>query len=493
MFLKKYLPFILVVLLLFITIPAYKNQIFSTRFVDEEYNFAIGRYLTKREILYDDIITNHLPVTHILSSLIQRKEKPETTYALINDHRTAIINWSAIWSFILVLYFGTAGLIFIVIYELTRSHLYGNLFLAETVVAYPIVFLIGLSLFKKFPLGTFEAFLVGALLAFSALTLGPLWPGIFFLCLLILIKQLNALQSSKLRVKSTVFGLAGALSVFVLVLPYVNIQGFLEYYIFGNLTGMIPNTSQYWLNSVPQSIASPLISFIGNYPSDQLILIRALSAILIINLTFLILSRRFQLAVSIFILLGLLNIRFIRPGEGHSSGFHLLPWFSGLVTIASFLFVEQFKNKSPYIVKGLNIAFLIIAIFFSLKYAKLNLFIEKNTERDYEIFFSTHTKIGESIKSIRNPGDTLFVFPDAWLVYWQSDTDHLPKLFGYYAWMAGIPRLRERMQKSFVNNPPKFFYCEGCKKNTELGQYLKIYSGDRGYEKVQNLFVLNTK
>lgn len=492
MFFGKYLSFILVILLLFITIPAYKNQIFSTRFVDEEYNFAIGRYLNKGEILYDDIITNHLPVTHLLSGLVQKKTNPETTYALIDGQRTAIINWSAIWSIILVLYFGAAGLIFVVIYELTKSHLYGNLFLAETVVAYPIVFLIGLSFFRKFPLKAFETFLAGVLLAFSALTLGPLWPGIFFLCLLILIKQLNAQKSSKLRIKSIILGLAGALFVFALVLPYVNIQGFLEYYVFGNLTGMIPNTSQYWLNSIPQSFASPFISFIGNEPSDQLMLIRALSAILIVNLIYLVYLRRFFSAVSIFILLGLFNIRFIRPGEGHSSGFHLLPWFAGLVIITSFLFVEQFKNKSPYIIKGLNIAIFAVAIFFSFKYAKLNLFIEKDAKRDYEIFFSTHTKIGESIKSLRKPGDTLFVFPDAWLVYWQSDTDHLPKLFGYYAWMAGIPKLHERIHQSFLNNPPKFFYCEGC-KNTELGQYLEIYSGTRGYEKEQNLFILNNK
>lgn len=478
----KYLIFGLVFTLLALTVPAYKNIIFSTKFVDEEYNFAIGKYLTRGEILYRDIITNHQPITHLLSGFLQYKQKPGTTKELISTQRTAIANWSAIWSIILVFYFGLAGLIFSFIFELTRNHLYGNLFLAETISAYPLAFLIGLALFRKEPLKAAELFLSGALLAFLALILGPIWPAIIFLAFIFLVKQF---KDSNFK-KSLALGLLGFLLIFLLVLPFVNVPGYFRYYFLGNLENTIPRTIEYWIPVLTKSFISPALSFMIKEPNDNLRLIQALSVILLLSLTF---KKKFGFAAAIFVVLGLLNLRYANPGEGYSKGFHLLPWYSALVFITSFLFVQQLRSKSPYIIKGISIGTLIIAIFFSLKSARLTLFVEKDTKRDYEVFYSTHTKIGESIKGFKKPGDTLFVFPDAWLVYWQSDADHLPKLFGYYTWMSGIPELKRAVNQAFTKFPPTFFYCEGC-QHTDLNQYLYKYKEAKGYENKQNLLVL---
>ncbi|MBI2600764.1 hypothetical protein HYW42_02320 [Candidatus Daviesbacteria bacterium] len=517
----RYFLFIFVLILLFVTGQAYKNVIFSTKFVDEEYNFAIGKYLAKGEILYDDIITNHQPVTHILSGLLQKKENPDTTYALIKSQRTAIINWSAIWSIILVFYFGLAGLIFVFIYELTKIHFYGNLFLAETIVVYPLVFLIGLSIFRKIPLRAFELFFSGSLIAFLTLTLGPIYPAIFFLTLLFLI-------NSK---KSLIFGLSGAFAFFLLVLPFINIPGFFQHYFFGNLENMVPQTKEYWISAITQSFASPILSFQDSSPNDNLKLIRILSITLILNLVYFLFKRKFFLTVTIIILSGLLNLRFIRPGEGHAGGFHLLPWYASLVFITSVLllhnteqsfglrtqdrrltarlqlgnknfrlrylaallqgssFVKQIKSNSSLFFKGLNILLFVIALNLSFSYAKQNLFIQKDAKKDFEVFFSNHTKIGESIKNLKKPGDTLFVFPDAWLVYWQSDIDHLPKLFGYYTWMSGIPKLQKQVNYAFINFPPTFYYCEGC-EGVDLYKYLNKYTEAKGYEGKKNLYIL---
>jgi len=484
---SKYLSLVILFSLLFITVPAYKKQIFYTRFVDEDYNFTIGKYLTRGEVLYDDIITNHLPITHLVSGLLQARDKPDTVAALIEEHRIAIINWSAIWSIIIVLYFGIPGLIFALIYELTKNHLYGNLFLAETFVAYPLAFLIGLALFKKFPLKTSEMFLVGVLLTVCTLTLGPIWPGILFLCLVLLVKQFKNLKTPRLKVMSIIFFTLGSLSTFIVVLPYINVAGFFEYYILGNFSTMVPHSSTYWQNSLPQSFITPFISLMIKGSDDHLMLIRILSILLILDLAYVFFLKKFSRGLIIFILLGLFNIRFINPGEGHFNGFHLLPWYTALVTITSFLFIEQFKNRSFYLIKFLNIGLLIVALFLSFRYAQQNLFVEKDSKKEYEVLFSTHTKIGESIKNIKHPADTLFVNSDAWLVYWQSDTNHLPKLFGYYTWMSGIPKLHEKMHQAFRQTPPVYLYCEGC-KNSEFGQYLGKYSEVKGYEEKQNLF-----
>src|SRR3989338_11682433 len=86
--------FVVTVLFLLVTGFFYKSTALSFPFVDEQYNFAIGKYLTKGEILYDDIITNHQPITHIFSALVQEIKKPNTTFSLLTTHRTAIIFFS---------------------------------------------------------------------------------------------------------------------------------------------------------------------------------------------------------------------------------------------------------------------------------------------------------------------------------------------------------------------------------------------------------------
>lgn len=58
----------------------YYANIFVTRFVDEEYNLAIGKYITQNEVLYEDIITNHQPITDILSGLVQGLKTPPTFF-----------------------------------------------------------------------------------------------------------------------------------------------------------------------------------------------------------------------------------------------------------------------------------------------------------------------------------------------------------------------------------------------------------------------------
>lgn len=476
---RRFLLFILILLLFSFTIPAYQGLLFSTKFVDEEENFAIGKYLTKGEVVYEDIVTNHLPMTHLLSALLQKRDNPTTTYDLIKDQRTAIITWSLIWSVILVYYFGLAGFIFSLIFELTRIHFYGNLFLAETLTAYPLAFLTGLAIFKKTPLKPFELFITGILLGFLSLNLGPVWPAIFFLTLIFL----------KEEFKNSPMILLGGLLVFLLVLPFVNIPGYFRYYILGNMESMIPRTLDYWIPALGKSFASPILSFQGQALDDNLRLIRTLSAISIINLVYLTFKKKFALVAAIIILLGLLNLRSVPVSIGHADGFHLLPWYTVLIFITSGLFVQQLKSKSSYLLKIVNVGLLILALFFTVQYAKQNLFIKKDAQSDYQVYFSTHTKIGESIKSMKKEGDTLFVFADAWLVYWQSDMDHIPKLFGYYTWMAGIPEIHQAVNKAFVQYPPTYFYCEGC-MHTDLYQYLEKYKEAKGYESQKNLFIL---
>ena len=96
----------------------------------------------------------------------------------------------------------------------------------------------------------------------------------------------------------------------------------------------------------------------------------------------------------------------------------------------------------------------------SFKFSQTSLFIKTDQILSYNINYSTYTNRGDAVRIMAHSDDTLFVSPDAWLVYWQSDTNHLPKLYGYYTWMSGLPKIHSAVLDAFSQNPPTYFYCE---------------------------------
>src|SRR3989344_3313169 len=272
----------------------YREQSLSFKFVDEEDNFVFGKYLSKGEKLYDDLISNHQPLPHIFSGLVHNLTNPNTTYSLLVKHREAVIVWGIIWSLILIYYFKFRALIFIIIYELTKIQLLGNLFLAESFVVYPLLYLSGATFFSH----KFSNFLWGLSFGLCVFLLAPIWPA------LLLVLALH-LKQVKGRIK---FSFLGFLIPLILVLIYSSISGYL-YYFYVNLTFTVPGyqNDPFWL-SILKGILSPILAF-GNLPqTPTLWVIRICTIILLIT----VLSLRSQRSNLVFILLflGLLNIRF---------------------------------------------------------------------------------------------------------------------------------------------------------------------------------------
>lgn len=461
----------------------YQDNIFATRFVDEEYNLAIGKYLTQNEILYKDIITNHQPITHILSSSVQRLRTPNNVYSLILWHREFVFLWSFFWATILVLRFGWKGFFFVIIYELTKSNLFGNLFLAEAISVYPLIFLIGQILIQKRQWMSWEIITAGFSLSFLSLCLGPLWPTLGFLLVLLLYHQRD-------KIKSTLFYLlAGSLCVILPILKFISVYGYLKIYLLFNLIYTVPSqTNTYypegWYLTIFKALFSPILSFTNNDTDPFIWVIRTLSLLFIISLIFLIHHRKYFQSMIYFFLLGLTNLRFIDPAIDSYMRFHLLPWYGSLIFITLLLFTDK--------IKGIYILLVSYTFIFTLIYMKSDIAIIRNPQKDFEINFSTHQNRGNVIKILSDANDTLFVSPDAWLVYWQSDANHIPGLFGYYAWMAGIPEIHQKIFTSFEKTPPTFFYCENC-KGLDLEKYLAKYRQLHSNEGLSMLYILEEK
>ncbi|OGE28137.1 hypothetical protein A2867_01120 [Candidatus Daviesbacteria bacterium RIFCSPHIGHO2_01_FULL_40_11] len=482
--------FVVTVLFLLVTGFFYKSTALSFPFVDEQYNFAIGKYLTKGEILYDDIITNHQPITHILSALVQEVKNPNTTFSLLVAHRVAVAIWSGIWALVIVTYFGIGGFLFVVLYELTKSYMFGNLFLAESIVVYPLLFIVGVVLYRK-TLNKLTLIILGISLTLTFFTLGPIWPALAFLGSL-LIFQLKNYSKQKL-----LYLFLAILAVAFLVGKYSSFTGYIYNYLFLNFVYTIPayHASYYrepWIATILKAFASPLFSFIRTDVTSILWIIRLLSIMLIINIIYLIQRGKLRWALMLVVLLGLSNIRFVSPGVGSYGGFHLLPWYSVLIFVSLLVSTEQFKQNVGRLFKIITIVIITASFLAGLSYAKEALFVKSDLQKEYTTNYSTHTDIGQIINIMKNPEDTLFVSPDAWLVYWQSDTHHPPKLFGYYAWTSGIPEFHKKIHELFNKNPPTFFYCEDC-KGLDLGQFLTQYKEIKKNGGSTHLFVLPSR
>ncbi len=486
-FLKKKILIAFAFLFLLTSGYFYNNKALDFRFVDEEDNFAIGKYLAKGEMLYDDILTNHQPLTYIFSAFIHKFTNPNSVYVLITRHRQFEIIWSTAWSLLLIFYFGLGAFIAVFIFELTKIYLLGNLFLSEAQTIYPLLIITGLAVFSyKRRLKSLELILLGICFGIVLLMLSPLWPALTLLLIFLLLKQRENLLHTMGYI------LVGLLLPVSILFKFTSFPGYLNYIFSINLTYTIPSYhNESWIISISKALLTPVLALFSQDIGPMAIIIKLLGVLLIVNIVFLVFKKQLLLAISILILLGLCNIRFIFPGTQGYEGFHLLPWYAMLVFIVSILSVELFW-KSNIILKVLNPLVIILLVGLSINFLQADLFQKKNMTDSYNINYSTVINRGDAVKVMKEAGDTLFVSPNAWMIYWQGDIDHLPKLYGYYTWMSGVPEIHSAVLDAFSKNPPTFFYCENC-KGLDLEKFLSGYIEIKNNGNLSMLYVLKSK
>ena len=138
----------LFLLFVFFAFQTLQSRLFSIHFVDEDENMVAGYYMAKGEKLYSDIFSHKQPMPAIFSALINKIFKPKSLFLFIKRHREAVFFHSVFWWLIFLFEFGFSGLIFSIMTEITKRFLLGDLFLAESLVVFPLVYVLG-CLWKK--------------------------------------------------------------------------------------------------------------------------------------------------------------------------------------------------------------------------------------------------------------------------------------------------------------------------------------------------------
>lgn len=108
---------------------------------DDCFNFGAGYFLLQGKILYKDIFFNHQPLMAYISAVIQAISRPQTLYQLVFYHRLFVVGLSFVSFLYFVFRYRWVGLGTLVLWESTKYYLFGNRFLAEGLIVYPLLFL----------------------------------------------------------------------------------------------------------------------------------------------------------------------------------------------------------------------------------------------------------------------------------------------------------------------------------------------------------------
>lgn len=448
-------------LLLFVLIvPGYRSHLFSLDFVDEEDNIVIGSYLEQGNKLYRDIYSQHQPAQFVLANVLQTVTSPDNIFMTVKRHREFMILWSMIWITLLTLRFGYSLYFVALIFELTKMILLGNMFLAETFVVYPLMYLLSYLFSKAKSPGTLEQIFVLGLIWFLALSLTPLWP-------LLLVVTVQLYLSSQSKPSFILRFAALGILCFALLFPKVD---FLDYYhdvFWINTQFYIPLTTGISpVSALIHALFSPLITLFTQGDSLLLPLLKLLSLIYLYNLFVLVRGKEYKIALALHTILFLINLRYINPANTLYGAFHLLPWYGALLYGAvAFL-------RAPRLPRFFLLTLLII---FALPIARQHLWDQRDINTDYFVHYSQSADLSQVVQILsRDVPRSIWVEPVNYWVHYQNNSRLYTTMINYYPWMHQTPSFQTELAIALKTSWPDLVYLNN--QNLSLGAQLNAYT-----------------
>lgn len=424
----------------------------SFHFVDEDEHFVVGSFMNKGYHLYSDLSANHQPLTYLPSALAQWVFQPKTLFTLFKTGRETILILGLLGGVWLTFQYGFIALPFILFYEFTKYFLFGNLFLSESLIIYPLVYLLG-ECYKI----TFYSYkpknwqVIGFAFAtfFISFNLLPMLPALMLLGLIYLIK----IKQKKLLIVSLIIPT-------VLLFIFINPIDYFRETVYYNWKYTLPYLSPVGNNyNFLRLLIFPLLSFFVSKNSILNQWIILFSIIFIINLTIYLINNKFRFFIGnllFYLLIVLTNNRNLIPGEMFYSGFHLLPWY------AAFIFFNLLNLKLIF-TKNIKLKFLPAVVlltgsFYLMISPHMPYFEPMDKLKEHNTNFLSYYLIERGLKTLVKEGDRLMVLPDETIIYWNSGVKPATNQLIYHNWEYEVPLLRTEMNKVLATDPPEFIY-----------------------------------
>jgi hypothetical protein len=416
---------------------------------DDCNNFMGGYFLLHGKRLFSEIFFNHNPLMAYLSFIIQFITNPQNLYELILRHRQALLLFSFTFNLVLLLRFGLPVLAFTIFYEITKFYLFGDRFLAEGFIVYPLVYLVGLIFLKlKNKQITMFDYIFSAICAWFIIFMRePYVPAALLLFVFLLWNKKN--------IKKSLFSVGIFLVLSVVTILLHDVKEFYFNVVTANLVLASSESSNLGI-TLFKAFLYPINLFFGGEWGYFRYIIVSLNILFIASSIILIIKKQRKIVLLSWLILGILNLRYVIPGKAFYSSFHLLSWYAVFLFL-SFIFISTINKYSKKFFYTLIVSYLGILFFYVL--SPLSFFHSKS-DPHWELItnYGTPMQIGLVINSLSVPADTLFIdgFDD--IIYWQAQRFSSYKYSWYTSLMPSHKKYTDERVNMFSNSPPDFYY-----------------------------------
>ena len=442
----------------FILYKLYIPRIASFGCFDDCLSISAGYFINEGKQIYTDVFYNHQLFMPYLSSLIQTFFNPQSVFELLLRHRQIILFLSFIFNVILILRFGHIAFLFAIFYETSKFYFFGDRFLAEGLVVYPLVYmaLLFFGKLKKIPVKKFDFVAIGFFTWFVLFAREPYVPLALFLYVILLFGKDN------LRPK-----LVSILIVFLMsiaTLSLVNLSDmFYSLYTFNQQTIIKSEYSESGLTGlgILKIFFYPFIVFVeGKINFLRFYLIGTVSILFVSMIYYFYKTKDIKLPVFIFAILGFSAVRFVTPGQVFYEAYRQLIWHGLLIVSILYLFFFM-KDKYKKVSAILLTAFILCWIFLL---ANKNSYIFGNSDPHFLLItnYGRYIQVGEAVKTLSKAKDTLFVEAAEELMYVSSKSKSSYKYSMYTSFMPMFEKYTKAREEMFEKNPPDFYY-DFCK------------------------------
>jgi hypothetical protein len=455
-FVKYAFVFLFLLAFYFLLYKIYIPRIAAFGCFDDCFNIAAGYFINEGKLLYKEIFFNHQMLPAYISAFIQNVFNPINIFELVLRHRQLLLLFSFVFNLFLILRFGKRIIPFVVLFELTKFYVFGDRFLAENFVVYPLIY--GLNLvwekFSKKVIYNFDYMLMGVSTWFIVFMREPFIPLALFIFALVLFKK----KDLKIKLISLIIFLTLS-AMTILKFP-------LSDYIF-NVFTINRETFGGELNFLRlfESFLYPV--YILTSPENNIfkILLSVLS-IVFTSLVFILLrKKKVKLILLVLLILGLANIRSVVPGRIFYDAFHMVPWY-GLFLSSIFILLFEFKRYLK--------TFLLIVILAFLFFIPNSFLLEKSDpHRELIVNYGNLIEAGNVIRAISEDSDTLFVDGFDELIYWDTKLLSPYKYTWYTSLMPNYKIYKDARIEMFQTTPPDIYF-GSCKQS--LSRVLPEYT-----------------
>jgi len=427
---------------------------------DDCFNYVAAYFMLHGKNLYSEIYFNHQFLIAHISVAVQYLTHPENIYELVLRHRQFLLLFSFLFNFLLIKRFLFAGIFFVLFYEFNKFYIFGDRFLAESFVVYPLVYMVGLvwDRIHKKHLSLFDYILSAVGTYFVIFMREPYTLSALFLFAAVLLGRPFS--------KDKRIALACFIILVIVALFSLPLQDYILSLVINARNIALSENSQNDLLGIglfKVFFYPAFLLFGGEWNVFRQLLVGLSCVFLFLSGYLGFVKKQFFPILIIFFALALSNIRVVNSGSIFYEAFHMVSWYGMFVFLTFLIIQEVYKYQKKLALGSLVI---LIGLFFYLIFQPLHFVHEKiNPHTEFITNYGKELQTGEAIRILSQPSDTLFLdgFDD--LIYWQAKLTSPYKYSWYTSGMPFIDIYAKARLEMFQENPPDFYYGT-CPKDT---------------------------